>query len=150
MNKKIGTAIIIMLTALLIVTTVCIYANPQVEDHSSETVTFNVSSGANPINETIKYINTLPYYEGHSKECVEWMESLGDKKVFYGHNTIIIMNSSDAERIPPEPGITDVYIYNIFKADVIENHSLVKDHEMVYYVENVEFINQEIVGNGLA
>lgn len=150
MNKKLSIAIIIILTALFVLFAAYINANSYEEDHSGENIKFNVSSGANPINDTIKQIKTLPYYEGHDKDTMEWMESLGDMCVFYGNDSIVVMKSSDAEKIPPEPGITDVDIYTIFTADVIENHSLVKNQQTVYLVENVTFINREVVGNGLA
>lgn len=148
MNKKIIIPIMITLLALSIITIAC--AGNSETTNNSEQMLFNVSSGSNPINDTIKFIKTQPHYKNTDNETVEWMETLGDKKVFYGNDSIVIMSDNDAEKIPPEPGITDVYIYNYFYAEVIENRSLGNDYPTVYYVENVDFINQEIVSNGLA
>lgn len=49
-----------------------------------------------------------------------------------------------------EPGITDVYIYNHFTAEVIETHKLCNKCPTEYYVQNVANTSQEIVSNGLA
>ena len=92
----------------------------------------------------------MPYFEGYDADTLKWMEDLGDQKVFMSDDCIVIMDSSNAGKIPEDPGITDVYIYNYFDAEVIENHDLGDELPTVYLVKNVKFINQEIVGNGLA
>lgn len=134
-----------MTTALLALTAA--YAD---DSHAGERLDFNVSESSSNLSEVIRTINTSPYFEGHDNRTVEWMESLGNKKVFIGDESIVIMNITDAGKIPPEPGITDVWVYNYFSADVIESHSLGDELRTVYHVENVTFKNQEIVGNGLA
>lgn len=140
-----GIIAIILITALFALTIT--YAD-DCSDCSNKT--FNVSFGPSDLSEAIKSIKTSHYYEGYDNKTVEWMESLGDKQVFNGNDSIVIMSSYDASKIPPDPGITDVWIFDYFNADIIETHDLGEKFRTVYYVENVSFINQEIVGNGLA
>lgn len=149
MNKKIIIPIMITLLALSIITIAYASTNSETTSNSEQKL-FNVSAGFNHLNNSVKNIKTQPYFKDIDNKTIEWMETLGDKKVFYGNDSIVIMSDNDAEKIPPEPGITDVYIYNYFYAEVIENRSLGNDYPTVYYVENVDFINQEIVSNGLA
>ncbi len=149
MDKK-WTILIIVLAVLFVAIVAYIDENPDATNSSGETMSFNVSSGPLELSAVIESIKTLPYYGGYDAKTVEWMEGLGNKKVFIGNDTIVIMDDVDAGKIPPEPGITDVYIYNQFSAEVIENHGLGNKLPTVYYVNNVKFINQEIVGNGLA
>ena len=113
--------------------------------------TLNVSSeGPIELSKILTDIKTADYYKGYDNETVKWMESLGNKSVFFGNDQIVIMSSEDAEKIPKDPGITDVYIYNHFEGDVIENHDLGNKYPAVFYVENVTFVTQEIIGTGLA
>lgn len=148
--KKWTIAVIIVLSALFVLVVAYIDDNPSALDSSTESKTFNVSSGPSELSNVINTIKTKPYYEGYDAETVKWMETLGKKKVFFGNNAIVIMDSSDAGKIPPDPGITDVYIYNIFTAKVLEKHDLGYKYPSVYLVEKVKFVDQEIVGTGLA
>lgn len=150
MNKKIIIPIVITILVLSIMIIAYAGSNSETTNKSEQTMLFNVSPGSNPLNTTLKNIKTQPYLKDYDKKTIEWMETLGDNRVFYGNDSLVIMSDNDAEKILPDPGITDVYIYNYFYADVIENHSLGNDYPTVYYVENVDFINQEIVSNGLA
>lgn len=93
---------------------------------------------------------TKPDYVGYDRDTVKWMESLGDKRVFFGNESVIIMDIGNAEKIPDDHDITDVFVFDHFKADVVENHRLCDKIPEVYYVENVTFLNQEIVDAGLA
>lgn len=150
MNKKLSIAIIV-LAALFVLIVAYITVNPtSTNTVSGERMSFNVSSGQYELSEYIKDIKTIPYYERHDDETVKWMESLGNKQVYLGNDSIVIMDSSDANKIPPTPGITDVYIYNHFTAEVIENHSLGSGYPTAYYVKNINYTNQEIVDTGLA
>ena len=150
MNKKWLILIVIMIFALFLFFVAYIMDNPSVISNSSETKSFNVSSGSSKLNDVIDTIRTSPYYEKYNEETVKWMESLGNKQVFFGNDVIVIMGSDDANKIPQDSGITDVYIYNYFTAKVVESHDLGDKYPTVYYVENVKYINQEIIGNGLA
>ena len=150
MNNKWLIPIIIVLVALFAVAVAYLDENPDAINNSGETMSFNVSSGPSDLSEVIKSIKTLPYFEGYDADTLKWMEDLGDQKVFMGDDCMVIMDSSNAGKIPEDPGITDVYIYNYFDAEVIENHDLGDELPTVYLVNNVKFINQEIIGNGLA
>ena len=148
--KKWTVAIVIALVAFLVLLVAYFDDSPDAKNNSGETMEFNVSSGSSELSNAIHTIKTLPYYKGYNEETVKWMESLGNKRVFFGSDVIVIMDSFDDRKIPPEPGITDVYVYDHFTAKIIENHDLGNGHPTVYYVQNVKFINQEIISNGLA
>lgn len=148
MHEKWTLAIIIVLTALFVL--IVAYIDNENTIETENTMTFNVSSGYSKLSEVIENIKTKPYYEGYDAETVKWMESLENKLVFYGNDNMVIMNSADAEKIPNEYDVTDVYIYYHFSAEVVEKHSLGSNNSTVYYVKNVKFINQELVDSGLA
>lgn len=149
MDKKWFILIIILLVAL----SVMIYLNnnsSQVIDKSGEKLSFNVSSGSSVLSRFVNDTKTKPDYVGYDRDTVKWMESLGDKRVFFGNESVIIMDIGNAEKIPDDQDITDVFVFDHFKADVVENHRLCDKIPEVYYVENVTFLNQEIVDAGLA
>ena len=149
MDKKWFILIIILLVAL----SVMIYLNnnsSQVIDKSGEKLSFNVSSGSSVLTRFVNDTKTKPDYVGYDRDTVKWMESLGDKRVFFGNESVIIMDIGNAEKIPDDHDITDVFVFDHFKADVVENHRLCDKIPEVYYVENVTFLNQEIVDAGLA
>lgn len=150
MDRKWIIISVIALVVLSVLVVAYMNDNPSVSDNSGETILFNVSSGPLESGEVVDSIKKLPHFEGYDEETVKWMESLENKKIFIGNDAIVVMDGSDAGKIPQGPGITDVYIYNIFTADVIENHDLGNEFPTVYSVDNVKFVNQEIVGNGLA
>ena len=150
MNNKWLIPVVIVLAVLFVLVVAYIDDNPDVIDHSGERMSFNVSSGSSELTNVIKNIKTLPYFEGYDAKTVEWMESLGNKQVVFENNSIVIMNSFDARKIPYDVDVTDAYVYNYFTAEIVENHDLGVGHTTVYYVKNVKFTGQEIVGNGLA
>lgn len=150
MNKKWTISIVIVLAALFVLFVAYIDDNPDVLNNSGEIKSFNVSAGSSSLPKSIEYIKTSPNYDGYNAETVKWMESLGEKRVFFGEDGIVIMDIYEANKIPPEPGITDVYIYDHFTASIVESHDLGQKYPTVYYVKNVKFTNQEIVSNGLA
>ena len=150
MNKKWTIPIVIVLVVLFVLTVAYMDTNQDVIDHSGKTISFNVSSGSSELSKALDNIKTLPYYEGYNPETVKWMESLGSKRIFFGNDSVVIMDSSDAEKIPPEPGITDVYVYEHFTAEVVESHNFCDNYPTAYYVENVNYVGQEIISNGLA
>ena len=150
MNNKWAIPLVIIFAVLFVLVVAYIDDNPDVIDHSGERMSFNVSSGSSDLNKVIKNIKTLPYYEGYDEGTVEWMESLGNKQVVFGNDAIVIMDDFEAMKIPYDVDVTDAYVYNYFTANVVENHDLGVGHTTVYYVKNVKFTGQEIVGNGLA
>lgn len=150
MNKKWAIPLAVVLVALFILFVGYLNDNPNVITHSGETKTFNVSSGFFELSEYVNYIKTKPYYEGCDEETVKWMKSLENKRVFCGSDSIVIMDISDAEKIPPCQDVTDAYMYTHFTGEVVENHSLGNNYSTVYYVKNVKFSRHEIIGNGLA
>lgn len=108
--------------------------------------TLNVSSqGPYELREVIEDIKTHDYYNGYDNDTVNWMESLGSKKVFTAYDKIVIMDSGDASKLPSEFA-TDVSINDIFECNVIESHSLgdLKYHKDVLLVNNVKFLKQEL------
>ena len=144
---------IILIIILLVALSVMIYLNnnsSQVIDKSGEKLSFNVSSGSSVLSRFVNDTKTKPDYVGYDRDTVKWMESLGDKRVFFGNESVIIMDIGNAEKIPDDHDITDVFVFDHFKADVVENHRLCDKIPEVYYVENVTFLNQEIVDAGLA
>lgn len=150
MNNKWLIPVVIVLAVLFVLVVAYIDDNPDVIDHSGERMSFNVSSGSSELTKVIKNIKTLPYYEGYDAKTVEWMESMGNKQVVFGDDVIVIMDGFEAMKIPYDVDVTDAYVYNYFTAEVVENHGLGVGHTTVYYVKNVKFTGQEIVGNGLA
>lgn len=150
MGKKFIIPIIVVLVLSLVLFVAYIAENLSVIDKSGERITFNVSAVDSNLSSFITTVKTKQYYEGYDEEVVKWMESLNDKRVFYGNRTVVIMDASEASKIPKEFGITDVDIYEHFSAEVIEMHKIGDKYQTVYHVRNVEFIRREIVSNGLA
>ena len=150
MNNKITLSIIVILVALFVLLMAYIGDNPDAIDRSDEKMSFNISAGYWDMDNFINSTQTLPYYKDCDADTIKWMESLGDKKVLTGADAIVVMSPHEAGKIPDDPGITDAFVYNHFKAKVIETRSLGKDYPTVYHVENVDFTDQEIIGNGLA
>ncbi len=150
MDKRWTILTVIVLVGLCVLVVAYANDNQNTSNHSGENMSFNVSEGSSQLSDVINTIKKQPHYKGYDTETVKWMETLGYKKVFFGNNSIVIMDSIEAEKIPQDPGITDVYIYDIFNAEVVENQDLGNGLPMVYYVKNVDFIDQEIIGNGLA
>ena len=150
MNNKITLSIIVIMVALFVLLMAYIGDNPDAIDRSGEKMSFNVSAGYWDMDNFINSTQTLPYYKDCDADTIKWMESLGDKKVLTGADAIVVMSPHEAGKIPDDPGITDAFVYNHFKAKVIETQSLGKDYPTVYHVENVDFTDQEIIGNGLA
>ena len=145
MNKKLLIPIVIVLVIVLgIVLSYFIYEAP-ITDEGNKT-TLNVSSeGPYELYLIIQDIKTGSYYEGYDNETLEWMESLGGKKVFFSSDEIVIMDSGDAMKIP-SVFATDVSIHEIFECNVIENHTLgdVEYPRDVLLVNDVSYIGEDI------
>ena len=145
MNKKIGLLIVIVSVVVLAVFAGYSMDNPKIISNTNET-TLNVSSeGPHELSKIIEEIKTSEYYKGYDNETVMWMESLGDKYVFFSDNEIVIMDKGDANKIP-SVFATDVQINEIFSCNVLEKHPIgdVSYPRDVLLVDNVKYITEEM------
>jgi hypothetical protein len=151
MDKKFILGIVIVVViAVLGISVVYSGDSTQTGNFTEKNVTLNVSfrdpvSISNLVNE----IKAQDYYNGYDNETLKWIESLEGKCVFYGNNTIVIMDSADADKIPSPNGmgVADVSYYEIFSCDILENHSLgnAAGPDNVLFVNNVTYIKNDTV-----
>ena len=141
MNKSI-IAVVILLLAIL--SLVFVYSFSESDDSPKTDLTV-YSEGPIPLSDIIQDIKTADYYKGYDNETLAWMESLGDKQVFAGNGTFVVMDSGDAKKIPSEY-VCDVYIEEFIECHVIENHSIgnVKYPKDVLLVKDVDYLGQEV------
>ena len=142
MNKSI-TIIIILLLAVLSLVFVYSADNNLFSENRTE---LEVSTeGPIELSKIIEDVKTGPYYEGHDNKTLAWMESLGDKQVFMGNGTIVVMSDYDAGKLRSEY-VCDAYITQNFECNIVENHSIgnVKYPKDVLLVENVKYVDEEI------
>ena len=141
MNKSI-IAVVILLLAIL--SLVFVYSFSESDDSPKTDLTV-YSEGPIPLSDIIQDIKTADYYKGYDNETLAWMESLGDKQVFSGNGTLVVMDSWDAKKIPSEY-VCDVYIEEFIECHVIENHSIgnVKYPKDVLLVKDVDYLGQEV------
>lgn len=119
--------------------------NNNVALNASLNETLNVSSeGPFALSELINEIKTEDFFKGYDNETVKWMESLGDKYVFFSEDYYVIMDKDDADKIP-SVFACDVNFYEIFSCEVLESHSLgnIEYPRDVLYVKNVNYIREE-------
>lgn len=141
--------ILILAVILIVLGLVIAYAvdNPDAFSNDADRTTLNVSSeGPIELPKIVEDIKTADYYEGYDNETLEWMESLGNKSVFFSSDEIVIMDSNwDSDKIP-SAYVCDAYFCEIFSCNVLENHSLgdIKYPKDVLLVGNVEYIGEEI------
>ena len=144
MDRKIIIAIVIVIVAISGILLVSANSN---SSNDVNRTTLNVSSeGPEELSVLINEIRTKGYYEGYDNETLQWMESLGDKNVWFSSDKIIIMDSvSDSDKIP-SAYVCDASFNEIFSCNVLENHSLgnVKYPKDVLLVNNVEYIDEEV------
>lgn len=150
MGKK--TVIAILTVLVVILALVCIYyvyEAPEGDFGNSKMGVY--SEGPMNLTDIIEDIETSSYYEGYDNNTLNWMKSLGQKAVFNGNGTFVIMDFSDANKIP-SVFATDVIIIEHFRCDIVEEHSLgnVKYPKEVLLVKNVEYLEEEIIDLGLA
>lgn len=150
MDKKFIVIIVVILAMILALFS--LYILDDAFDSNSESVELEVYSGF-PIKLTdiIRDVETGSYYEDYDNYTLNWMKSLGDKYVFRGNGTFLVMDLNDANKLPNED-VTDVVIINHIKCNVLDKRSLgnVKYSKEIILVNNVEFLNQEIIDLGLA
>lgn len=141
MNKSI-IAVVILLLAIL--SLVFVYSFSESDDSPKTDLTV-YSEGPIPLSDIIQDIKTADYYKGYDNETLAWMESLGDKQIFAGNGTFVVMDSWDAKKIPSEY-VCDVYIEEFIECHVIENHSIgnVKYPKDVLLVKDVDYLGQEV------
>ena len=141
MNKSI-IAVVILLLAIL--SLVFVYSFSESDDSPKTDLTV-YSEGPIPLSDIIQDIKTADYYKGYDNETLAWMESLGDKQVFSGNGTLVVMDSWDAKKIPSEY-VCDVYIEEFIECHVLENHSIgdVKYPKDVLLVKDVDYLGQEV------
>ena len=150
MGNKTIFAIVIVLVAILAL--VIVFNAAEAPASNCENMNLTVySEGPIELSKIIEDVETGSYYEGYDNETLNWMKSLGNKEVFSGNGTFVVMDSADAKKIPSQY-VTDVVIIEHFNCDVLENHSLgdVKYPKDVILVKNVKYIGEEIIDLGLA
>lgn len=143
MNKSL-IAIVIMLVAILGIVLLNAGDNSQGD---GDVRTLNVSSeGPMELSKVIGEIRTHEYYEGYDNETVEWMESLGNRYVWFSSDAIVIMDKWDSDKIPSQY-VCDASFYELFSCTVVEKHPLgdVKYPRDVLLVKNVEYIGEDVV-----
>jgi hypothetical protein len=138
-------AIVILLLAIL--SLVFLYSFEELGDSGNRTELTVYSEGPIPLSKIILDVKNNSYYQGYDNETLAWMESLGDKQVFSGNGTFVVMSSYDAGKLHSEY-VCDAYIEEFFECEVIETHSLgdVEFPREIIYVKNVKYIGEEIHG----
>lgn len=150
MDKKFIIFIVVVLAVILALFS--LYVIDEAPSVNSESVELGVYSGfPMKLSDIVRDVESGSYYGGYDNDTLLWMKSLGDKYVFSGNGTFVVMDLNDANRIPHED-VTDVVIINHIKCNVLEKRSLgnVKYSKEIIFVSNVEFLNQEIIDLGLA
>lgn len=143
MNNKSAFAIVILLLAILSLTYA--YSTDNTNTTGNKTELYVSTEGPIELSKIIDEVKTRAYYNGYDNETLVWMESLGDKQVFMGNGTIVVMNSYDASKLRSEY-VCDADITQHIECNVLENHSLgnVKFQKNVLLVENVEYLDENI------
>lgn len=142
-NKSV-IAIIVVLVAVLGIA--LLHAGDDSSNDGNRT-TLNVSSeGPIELSKVINEIKTHEYYRGYDNETVQWMESLGNKYVWFSLDEIVIMDKWDSDKIPSQY-VCDASFNEIFSCNIVEKHSLgdIKYQRDVLFVKNVEYIGEETV-----
>ena len=141
--EKSFIAIVILLLAILAL--VFVYSVDETDDSTNRTQLTVYSEGPIPLSGVIEDVKTGSYYEGYDNETLAWMESLGDKQVFPGNGTFVVMSSWDAGNLHSEY-VCDAYIEEFFECNVIETHSLgdVDFTKDIILVENVKYLGEEV------
>lgn len=145
MENKGVFAIVILLVVIL--SFVLVFSMSEATDVANKTELAVYYGGPIPLPDVIEDIKTSENFKGYDNETIAWMESLGDKQVFIANNTIVVMNSWDASRIPSSSEMaTDVSIVEFIECNVLENHSLgpVKHPIDVLFVDSVWHIGEEV------
>lgn len=148
-NKTIIAIVAVLVVILALISIYNVNEAPKDDFQDEELAVY--SEGPMNLRDIIEDIETSPYYKGYDNDTLNWMKSLGQKEVFSGNGTFVIMDASDAKKIPSVYA-TDVIIIEHFRGDIVEKHSLGtgKYSKEVLLVKNVEYLNEEIIDLGLA
>lgn len=134
--------IIVTVAILVILGLYALYIHDEFPESSGQT-TLNVSSeGPYELSVIIEDIKTHEYYKGYDNETVEWMESLGDRYIWFSVDKMVIMDKHDSDKIP-SVFATDVAINEIFSCNIVEQHSLI-DSKDVLLVKDVTYLNESV------
>lgn len=142
MNKSIIAIVILLLACLALV---FVYSIDEPSDSANKTELVVYSEGSIPLSVILNDIENYSYYDGYDRETLDWMKSLGDKDVFKGNGTIVVMSSADSGKLN-STYVTDAYIEETIKCNILENRSL-GDIEYpcdVLLIEDVEYIGEEV------
>lgn len=144
MGKKGIGVIVITLMIILIMVFAYSLSEPSGDDSGNTTLTV-YTEGPIHLSDIIEDIENASYYEGYDNETLNWMKSLGDKEVFSGNGTFVVMSSADAGKLHSVYA-TDVIITQDFKCKILEKRSLgnAKYPREVLLVEDVEFLSENI------
>ena len=110
MNRKWIIPIVIVLIVLFALIFIYMGDNP-LDNSTDGKESFNVSSTSYDSSRALNKIKTSADFKGYNEESVKWMESLGNKKVFFGNDTIVIMSGFDALKLSKPIEVTDSYIF---------------------------------------
>lgn len=143
MKDKSIIAIVILLVAIM--SLVFVYSASETADFGNKTELNVYSEGPIPLSTIISDIRTAEYYDGYDNQTVAWMKSLGDKEVFSGNGTFVVMDKADAGKMRSEY-VCDAYIVETMECTVLENHSLgnIKYPRDVLLVKDVKYVGEEI------
>ena len=143
MNDKTIILIVIVLAAILGIVVLYAGDNPIAEGNQT---TLNVSSeGPMELSKVIHEIKNNEYFKGYDNDTLRWMESLGDKYVWFSSDEMVIMDKWDSDKIPTQY-VCDAYFNEIFSCNVLEKHSLgdIEYPKDVLLVNNVKYIREEV------
>ncbi|RAP54574.1 MAG: hypothetical protein BZ137_01430 [Methanosphaera sp. rholeuAM130] len=144
-NKKFIPGIIILIFLLIPITVISIDLPNNMNYTELNRSELNVSAEESFDLEIITLeIRTHSSYKNHDNDTLKWMESLQNKKVFTARKYFVIMDASEANKLPTEV-ITDSIIYDEFDCYVIANRSLGDGLKDVLYVKDVQFKKQGII-----
>lgn len=143
MKDKSIIAIVILLLAIL--SLVLVFSVGETTDSANKTELEVYSEGPIPLSKIINDVKNAEYYGGYDAETLSWMESLGNKQVFSGNGTFVVMDSWEASKLRSEY-VCDAYIVESMQCTVLENHSLggVECPRDVLLVKDVKYLGEEI------
>ena len=139
MKKYISVIIIAIIAVIALVG-----AYSMTESQPSNETTLTVYMGLSNVSNLADDIRTNSIFSGYDNETLTWLESLNPSyTVLFNNESYVVMSESDASKIPME-FVTDVSITYTFKCNVLEKRSLGNNLNDILYVDNVEYLTQNI------
>ena len=133
---------VILIAIIAIVAIISLYS--QTETQPSNETTLSVYMGLSNVSTLADDIRTNSIFSGYDNETLTWLESLNPSyTVLFNNESYVVMSESDASKIPME-FVTDVSITYTFKCNVLEKRSLGNNLNDILYVDNVEYLTQNI------